>query len=141
MTRLLWALLDESISYYLWCFFFLNSNSVKTLDEVVQHICLFAGLNGEMVTVGIPRTCPTTGSKTLEKRRESDGSYLFSVRCVRPFALLQQKACWDPCPGPERRPHAAKAGADCSSPAPRPTTVISSKRFIVTRKSDQKPNI
>lgn len=70
MTRLLWALFDESISYYLWCFFFLNSNSVKTLDEVVQHICLFAGLDGEMVTVGIPGTRPTTGSEALEEKRE-----------------------------------------------------------------------
>lgn len=105
----LWALLHESISYYLWCFFFLYSNSVKTLDEVVQHICLLAGLNGEMVTVGIPRTCPTTGSKTLEKRRESDGLRLSSPGCFRQFALLQRKAWWGACPGPERRPHAAKA--------------------------------
>lgn len=28
----------------------LNANTVKSLDEVVQHLCLFARFNGEAVT-------------------------------------------------------------------------------------------
>lgn len=70
-NQVLMGFLTGSVSYYLWCFFFLYSNSVKTLDEVVQHVCLLAGLNGEMVTVGIPGTCPTRGSQTSEKRTEN----------------------------------------------------------------------
>lgn len=35
---------------YLRSFPLLNANTVKSLNEVVQHLCLFACFNGEAVT-------------------------------------------------------------------------------------------
>lgn len=87
----------KSTSRYLWCFFFLYSNSVKALDEVVQHVRLFAGFNGEMVTVRIPGTCSTRGSQTLGKKKHIDNAVLFGTTSRAQLsraqlATLQQKA-------------------------------------------------
>lgn len=54
---------------YLWCFSLLYSHSVKTLDEVVQHLCLLAVLNGEVVTAGIGNTGAARASHTLKHTR------------------------------------------------------------------------
>lgn len=51
---------------YLWCFSLLYSNPVKTLDEVVQHLCLLTVFNGEVVTAGIANTWAARASHTLK---------------------------------------------------------------------------
>lgn len=42
----------------------LNANTVKSLNEVVQHLCLFARFNGEAVTGWVAGHPPTTCTKT-----------------------------------------------------------------------------
>lgn len=45
-----WVRFAVKASTNLGSFPLLNANAVKSLDEVVQHLCLFARFNGEAVT-------------------------------------------------------------------------------------------
>lgn len=42
----------------------LNANTVKSLNEVVQHLCLFARFNGEAITGWVTGHPPSTCTKT-----------------------------------------------------------------------------
>jgi hypothetical protein len=102
-----------NLTQYLWSLFLLYPNAVKALDEVVQHVCLLAGLNGEMVTAGIPVTCSSRGSQTSEKRKTlmilppldyfSLQSLSFCSR--KPVRILASKS--------KHKHHAAQKGAHC----------------------------
>lgn len=52
---------------YLGSFSFLHANTVKALDEVVQHLCLFACFNGEAVAGRFTGCPPSTRTKTAKR--------------------------------------------------------------------------
>lgn len=57
-----------SSSGHLWGFPLLHTHTVKTLDEVVQHLGFFTGLYGKAVTTRVTNHSPSRCTQAIEKK-------------------------------------------------------------------------
>lgn len=80
---------SHSSETYLWCFSLLYSNPVKTLNEVVQHLCLLTVFNGEVVTAGIGNTRAARASHTLKhtkSRHKALGKFFTCAQSIHEYS-------------------------------------------------------